>query len=92
MEPGDAIDAAMLSRLRWRCRRGMLENDILIGRLLDRRPPPTLAEANGLYSLMELADNDLLDLFLGRTRPEGRLDRPEVHRVLEAVHVQRTAT
>ena len=39
---------------------------------------------------MELADNDLLDLFLGRQKPTANLDRPEVHQVLEAVRAQAT--
>jgi antitoxin CptB len=85
-----AIDAAAFSKLRWRCRRGLLENDLLIDRLFRRTEPPTQAEANGLYLLMELADNDLLDLFLGRQKPTANLDRPEVHQVLEAVRAQVT--
>ena len=83
------LDSAQLSKLRWRCRRGLLENDILIGRILERDGPVTLAEANGLYALMELADNDLLDLFLGRSKPEGRLDKPDVRQVLQAVREPR---
>ena len=85
-----AIDAAAVSKLRWRCRRGLLENDLLIDRLFTRAAPVTQAEANGLYLLMELADNDLLDLFLGRQKPTANLDRPEVHQVLEAVRAQGT--
>ena len=84
-DPGRAIDAAALSKLRWRCRRGLLENDLLLDRLFNRPAPLTQAEANGLYRLMDLADNDLLDLFLGRKKPTANLDRPEVHQVLEAV-------
>ena len=84
------LDAAALSKLRWRCRRGLLENDLLIDRLFTRPAPVTQAEANGLYLLMELADNDLLDLFLGRQKPTANLDRPEVHQVLEAVRAQGT--
>ena len=44
---GRAIDAAALSKLRWRCRRGLLENDLLLERLFTRamrrspRPRPT---------------------------------------------------
>ena len=82
------IDAAALSKLRWRCRRGLLENDLLIARLFERAAPLTQADAIGLYLLMDLADNDLLDLFLGRQNPTGNLDRPEVHHVLEAVRAQ----
>ena len=82
------IDAAALSKLRWRCRRGLLENDLLIERLFNGPAPLTQADANGLYLLMELADNDLLDHFLGRQKPTANLDRPEVHQVLEAVRAQ----
>ena len=85
-----AIDAAALSKLRWRCRRGLLENDLLLERLFNRAAPLTQAEANGLYLLMELGDNDLLDLFLGRQKPTANLDRPEVHQVLAAVRAQGT--
>ena len=85
MQVADAIDARALSKLRWRCRRGLLENDLLIERLFARRHPLTQSDANGLTLLMELADNDLLDLFLGRQKPTANLDRPEVHQVLEAV-------
>ena len=34
---------------------------------------------------MDLADNDLMDLFLRRKEPEGPLDIPEVREVLEMV-------
>ncbi|MEO8922502.1 MAG: succinate dehydrogenase assembly factor 2 [Caldimonas sp.] len=84
------IDDRALSKLRWRCRRGLLENDLLIERFFARRSVVTEAEANGLTLLMELADNDLLDLFLGRTKPTGNLDQPEVHQVLEAIRAQAT--
>ena len=88
--PGeDAISSAAFSKLRWRCRRGMLENDLLIDRFFARPVPISQAESNGLYALMELADNDLLELFLGRRQPAGGLDRPEVHRVLALVRPAR---
>jgi antitoxin CptB len=84
-----ALGVRELSKLRWRCRRGLLENDLLIERLFARATPVTEAEAAGLTVLMELADNDLLDLFLGRQKPTANLDRPEVHRVLTAVRAAR---
>jgi len=87
MTGAEAISAAALSKLRWRCRRGLLENDLLIGRLFARPEPLTQAESIGLYALMELADNDLLDLFLGRQKPTANLDRPEVHQVIQAIRV-----
>jgi antitoxin CptB len=84
-----AIDARALSKLRWRCRRGLLENDLLIERFFARAEPVSEAEARGLYALMELADNDLLDIFLGRQKPNADLDRPEVRQVIEAVRATR---
>jgi antitoxin CptB len=80
-----AIDARALSKLRWRCRRGLLENDLLLERFFAGDAAITQTEANGLTLLMELGDNDLLDLFLGRQTPTGNLDRPEVRQVLQAV-------
>lgn len=41
-----------------------------------------MRQAAGLEALMELPDNDLLDLLLGRTEPQDELDRPEVREVL----------
>ncbi|WP_287918188.1 succinate dehydrogenase assembly factor 2 [Comamonas sp.] len=72
--------------LRWRSRRGLVENDLYIekffatyGSQLTRR------HATGLSALMDLADNDLMDLFLRRKEPEGALDIPEVREVLQMV-------
>jgi antitoxin CptB len=83
------IDARALSKLRWRCRRGLLENDLLLERFFARGEPVSEDDARGLALLMELADNDLLDLFLGRQKPPAHLDRPEVRRVVEVVRAAR---
>ena len=81
MEP--ALDPVALNRLRWRCRRGLLENDILIERFFDRHGSCiTRHQADGLSALMDLPDNDLLDLLLARREPAGELDRPAVRDVL----------
>jgi len=89
MDEAIGIDSAALSKLRWRCRRGLLENDLLIERFF-ALGTVTSADAAGLEALMALADNDLLDLFLGRTTPASDLDRPEVRQVLHAVRASRT--
>ena len=77
------IDERELSRLRWRCRRGLLENDLFIDRFF-RRYETTLSvrHASGLQMLLDLADNDLLDLLLVRCEPEDELACPEVIEVL----------
>jgi antitoxin CptB len=78
-----AVDPTELNRLRWRCKRGLLENDLFIERFFQQRAGRlTRREAAGLAALMDLADNDLLDLFLARRDPEGALDNPEVNEVL----------
>ena len=80
----DLVDARTLSKLRWRCRRGLLENDLFIERFFERYEATiTVRQAAGLEALMDLADNDLLDLLLVRKEPEGELARPEVLDVLQ---------
>ena len=65
--PDLPIDARALSKLRWRCRRGLLENDLFIERFFARHSDTLSArQADALGLLMDLSDNDLLDLLLGR--------------------------
>jgi antitoxin CptB len=86
--PDALLDERSLSRLRWRCRRGLLENDLFVERYFRSRGDAlTERQAAGLQALMDLADNDLLDLLLARREPEGPLDRPEVREVLAAMRV-----
>ena len=78
------LDERGLSKLRWRCRRGLLENDLLIERFFDQYAPTlTLRQAEALGELMDLADNALLDLLLRRKEATGELDRRDVKEVLE---------
>jgi antitoxin CptB len=78
-----------LSRLKWRCRRGLLENDLFIERFFRQfEETITTRQAAGLQALMDLADNDLLDLLLARSEPEGETDRPEVLEVLALMRRQ----
>jgi antitoxin CptB len=77
------IDDRALSKLRWRCRRGLLENDLFVERFFKRQAGAvTERQAQGLLALMDLPDNDLLDLLLARKEPEGELRREEVFEVL----------
>ena len=73
-----------LSKLKWRCRRGLLENDLFIERFFKNHEARlTVRQADALGQLMDLADNDLLDLLLRRREPEGELDTPDVRSVLQ---------
>jgi antitoxin CptB len=78
------LDERGLSKLRWRCRRGLLENDLFIERFFRQYEETiTIRQAEGLLALMDLPDNDLLDLLLRRTQLQGDLVRAEVSEVLE---------
>ncbi|GAB3664452.1 FAD assembly factor SdhE [Ramlibacter alkalitolerans] len=89
----ELLDERGLSKLRWRCRRGLLENDLFIERFFDRFASRlTLGQAKALGELMDLADNDLLDLLLKRKGPTGALDRPDIQEVLEMLRVPAAAS
>ena len=78
-----AIDDAERRRLRWRSRRGMLENDLLLARFLDRHERDlTRDDAAALQVLLELPDGELLDLLLARKEPAGALNNNAVRAVL----------
>lgn len=55
------------STLRWRCRRGKKELDVLLGRFLDRQLTGMSAAQRAAFErLLTLEDEDLLDLIFGR--------------------------
>ncbi len=85
--PDTLIDARALSKLQWRCRRGLLENDLFVERFFQRFAGTlTDADAQALGLLMDLGDNDLLDLNLGRktlAQVDEALVREDVRRVLD---------
>jgi len=71
------------ARLRWRARRGMLENDLIITRFLDQHEAQLSdADVAALSHLFEMDDNDLLGVLLGRSELAGEYDRPELQRLV----------
>jgi antitoxin CptB len=75
-----------LSKLHWRCRRGLLENDLFIEKFFQKYEfKLTKENARALNLLMDLSDNDLLDLFLRRKEPTDNLDEIEVHNLLRMI-------
>ena len=86
------LDERGLSKLRWRCRRGLLENDLFVARFFETHADGlTVGEARGLGELMELADNDLLDLLLRRTDLAADA-AGETRNVLEMLRMPRAAS
>ncbi len=59
-----------LGELRWRCRRGMLELDVLLGGFLERRYRElTEAQLEALVEMLRVEDDQLWDWLRGHTRP-----------------------
>jgi antitoxin CptB len=79
------MDQAALNRLRWRCRRGMLENDLILTRFLDGRGDQiTDAELAALESILQLNDNDLWEMLSGRKEPADAAVMPLLERLRAA--------
>jgi len=89
----DLVDERTLSKLKWRCRRGLLENDLFIDRFFNRYEARlTLGQAEALAELMTLSDNDLLDVHLSRkslAQVAPGLDRPEIREVVSMLRDNR---
>ncbi len=80
MKPLSQLDRA---RLRWRARRGLLENDLILTRFLDRfEQGLTDDDVVALTLLFEMDDTELLDVLLARTAVAGRYDTPAVRRLV----------
>ena len=63
------MDRAARDRLKWKCRRGLLELDLVLERYLRQCPDDAQLDA-----LLDLPDNDLWDIVSGRSdRYDGSL-------------------
>ena len=64
------MDRVARERLKWKCRRGLLELDLVLERYLIGNP-----EDVELSQLLDLPDNDLWDIVSGRSeRYDGRFN------------------
>jgi len=76
-------DPTKRARLRWRARRGLLENDLIITRFLEAHESTlTDDEVDAFSRLMDVSDNDLMNLLLARKEPEGEIDLSHIHALL----------
>jgi len=70
---------ADLDRIRWRCRRGLLELDLILKGFLDNHFDRLDAGQRDLFNeLLDESDIDLLDWALGRGEPYDPRYRPVV--------------
>ncbi|HEV8107625.1 MAG TPA: succinate dehydrogenase assembly factor 2 [Burkholderiales bacterium] len=58
------MDRLCLDRMKWKCRRGLLELDLVLARIV-----PTLKDEDvpAFSALLELPDNELWDIVAGRS-------------------------
>ncbi|MCP3870838.1 MAG: hypothetical protein GY703_22630 [Gammaproteobacteria bacterium] len=71
-----------LSRLRWLCRRGMKELDLLLLHYLETEYPTADPEQQKAYeTLLEMPDPDLYTLITGKTRT----DDPQMAQVVKVL-------
>ena len=71
------------ARLRWRARRGLLENDLILTRFLDAHEISMSDDDVDAFSrLMDLSDNHLMDLLMAKKKLEGELAHEHVHSLL----------
>ena len=79
------VDDRRLDRLRWKARRGLLENDLLLSKFLDAQLSSLSdAELSVLDKLLQLGDNDLLDRFMGRKPCEDSAMASMLQKILRA--------
>jgi antitoxin CptB len=77
------LDSEYLARLRWRCRRGMRELDVLLLRYLEREfPTASLPTQAAFESLLSAEDPEILDLLAGRLVAEDAAINVLIQRLL----------
>ena len=64
------MNAREQNRIKWHCRRGLLELDLVLERFVSRHLDALDAGQTAEFvELLEYEDNDLLDMVMGRAEP-----------------------
>ena len=75
-----------LERVRWRCRRGLLELDIVLGRFIGQcYAGLDEAQLTAFDALLDMPDNELWDMIAGRVPVPLQSERRTVLELLQAV-------
>ena len=69
------MDSYRKNKLQWECRRGLLELDIVLQRFLHENLDLKEEEIGSFKNLLDLPDNDLWDIVIGRSDAYG----PHLH-------------
>jgi antitoxin CptB len=71
-----SVSARERDRIRWRCRRGMLELDLVLAAFLDRHLDSLDdARVDAFNSLLMRPDPDLFDLVMGKRQGRNAIER-----------------
>ena len=77
-------DPKRVSRLKWSCRRGLLELDLVLEKFVENRLPLlTEEELDSFEKLLLLPDNDILDLAMGR----AEINDPALGKIVDWLRV-----
>ena len=75
-------DDRILERLRWRSRRGLLELDLILTRFLETKLEVLSQQEIGIFDeVLRLADNDFLDLLMGRVQCRDHHIKPMINMI-----------
>lgn len=61
-----ALDHASIERIRWRCRRGLLELDIVLGRFIQHYASLDSQQQVTFDTLLDMPDTQLWDMISGK--------------------------
>lgn len=67
MMAAETHDDAVLHRMRWRCRRGLLELDIVLGRFVEQYECLDIPQKRVFDTLLDMPDTQLWDMISGKS-------------------------
>jgi len=76
------VDSVSMERIRWRCRRGLLELDIVLGRFIAHYASLDTQQKIVFDSLLDLPDTSLWDMISGKL---AAFDEDQ-HKLLELIN------
>lgn len=84
-----AMSEVEMRRLSWRCRRGMLELDIVLQRFAEHQLPYLdVAELSAFDILLDFPDNEFLDVVTDKLRVDPALSTPAMQRLITKLRNQ----
>jgi antitoxin CptB len=80
-----------LERIRWNCRRGMLELDLVLNAFVERHLATlTARELDTFRGILGRPDPELLDLVMAHSDPEDTAERELIQRMRAVITAPRT--